>query len=683
MLLSIVAFLPPGRLPYPPGSRFSDATLAHWPNAFFLRRSVWHFGQWPFWRPTEMLGAPFAANPLSKVWYPPQWLVLLPGLPVTLALNLLVYAHLVLAALGVLAWTRAESLSDPAGAFAALAYAFTPKTIAHLGAGHLDLVYAMAWAPWLLWAVRRGRDKPWLEGGVAFGVLGALLALADVRLGAYALAVGGLYALSLRWRARALGAAAIVFLLLMAVYLVPLLALRASLTRAAITPAEAAQFSLPPGYLLGLLLPNSGGFHELMTYLSLPVLVLAPLALRVRVKTAGVLWVAVLLAVLFALGEHTPLYPALVRVVPPLTWFRVPSRAWFVVALAMTGLSAFGAQALLDGGLGRAGRLAALALAVAGFAIAVGALILGQPPLVWAGLALLGTGGALLLSLWPGAGVRWSLAALGVVLVVSLLALGTTLVEGRREADAFGPLPDPIGPGRVYSPSFTVLPHQAEQGGLLTLHGVNPYQLAWSAEAIDAAAGVTGDGYSITAPRLPPDSEDPATALRDSHPNVGLLAALGVERVVTAYPIDAAGLTLLDVDTPPFIYRVDDARLLAYLVEAGTNPTMALDAMPPANGHVEVTMLTPNKVVVKVEASGDALLVLTQAWAPGWRARVGGHAAEVRRVGGVVQGVMVNAGATHVELVYRPVADFVGLAISGGTALLLAAWKLVRWHKSR
>jgi hypothetical protein len=235
----------------------------------------------------------------------------------------------------------------------------------------------------------------------------------------------------------------------------------------------------------------------------------------------------------------------------------------------------------------------------------------------------------------------------------------------------------------VYSPSFTVLPHQAEQGGLLTLHGINPFQLAWSAEVIDTAAGVTGDGYSITAPRLPPDSEDPATALRAVHPNVGLLAALGVERVVASYPIDTAGLAAPGADAPPFVYRVDEARPLAYLVETGTNPALALDAMPLASGRAEVTMLTPNRVVVAAESSGDALLVLTQAWAPGWRAQVDGRPVEVRRVGGVVQGVMVSAGATRVELVYRPLADFVGLAISGSTALLLAAWKLVRWRKSR
>jgi uncharacterized membrane protein YfhO len=164
---------------------------------------------------------------------------------------------------------------------------------------------------------------------------------------------------------------------------------------------------------------------------------------------------------------------------------------------------------------------------------------------------------------------------------------------------------------------------------------------------------------------------------------VGLLAALGVERVVASYPIDAAGLAALDVDTPHSIYRIEEARPLAYFVETGTNPAMALDEMPPTNGRAEVTMLTPNRVVVTVESSGDALLILTQAWAPDWRARVDGRPTEVRRVGGVVQGVMVNAGATHVELVYRPVADFVGLAISGSTALLLAAWKLVRWLKSR
>src|SRR5260221_9661379 len=92
-LLAIVG-LGPDALPFPPQSPYSDAVISHWPNALYLQESV-RAGQFPAWRDLLMSGQPFAANPLNKVWYPFQWLVLL--LPPILHLNILVLCHLLLA----------------------------------------------------------------------------------------------------------------------------------------------------------------------------------------------------------------------------------------------------------------------------------------------------------------------------------------------------------------------------------------------------------------------------------------------------------------------------------------------------------------------------------------------------------------------------------------------------------
>ena len=677
--LAALLILPPGRLPYPPDSQFSDATLAHWPNAFFLRQSVWRFGQWPLWRPTSMLGAPFAANPLTKVWYPPQWLALIPILPITLTLNLLVYAHLILAALGMLAWARASRLSALSGTVAGLAYSLTPKVLAHLGAGHLDLVYAAAWAAWLLWALRRLADNPTLQRAALVGVIAALMALADLRFAAYLLVVAALYGLIIRSPLRPSLFAALIFFLLMSVYIAPLLALRNSLTRAAITPTEAAIFSLPPARLLGLLVAESRGFHEWMTYLGLPVIALAILALRRPRREVWFFWGLVILATLYSLGDHTPLYPAMVRNITPLRWLRVPSRAWFVVAFSMACLTAYGAQILLDGGLASAGRLVAVGTAVLGLSLAIGALTIKQPLLVASGLALLGTGAGLFVSVWPKTGPRGALLALSGVLLASLLSLGNTLVEGRREAEVF--LADwlPLSSeGRLYSPSFSVLPHEAERSGQMILHGVDPFQLIWSAAAINEAAGVGGQGYSITAPRLP-NGDDTSQALSNTRPNLGLLAALGVNRIASTFPLEND--RLLELEAPQHTYQLEDARPLVYLTESNVEAPLA--ELQVLNSQAELLHWTPNKVTVMVQPSERSLLVITQAWAPGWQASVDGRRVEVQRVGGVLQAVALNAGARQVELVYRPIADLLGLAISAVTALSLIAWRVFKWRSAK
>ena len=157
------------------------------PRCTFTRR-----GLFPLWEDTILGGQPFAANPLNKVAYPPQWLALI--LPPALHLNLLLVLHLLLAGWGMARWLKQMGLREEAALFGALAYALAPKVIAHLGAGHLDLLYALAWWPWLMAAVRRlVRQGRYVA--VYTALIAALLILADVRLGLFALSLAAAYGL--------------------------------------------------------------------------------------------------------------------------------------------------------------------------------------------------------------------------------------------------------------------------------------------------------------------------------------------------------------------------------------------------------------------------------------------------------------------------------------------------------
>src|SRR5262249_2072373 len=113
-----------------------------------------------------------------------------------------------------------------------------------------------------------------------------------------------------------------------------------------------AEFSLPPHYLIGLLLPDVGGEHEWMTALGLPVVMLAFYSLRSPEsrRRAAVWWIAAIVAFLWALGSFGPIFLPAVRMIPALTWLRVPSRAWFVVGFSLIVLAGIGLEALLESG---------------------------------------------------------------------------------------------------------------------------------------------------------------------------------------------------------------------------------------------------------------------------------------------------------------------------------------------
>src|SRR5205807_7278788 len=75
-------------------------------------------------------------------------------------------------------------------------------------------------------------------------------------------------------------------------------------------------------------------------------------------------------------------------------------------------------------------------------------------------------------------------------------------------------------------------------------------------------------------------------------------------------------------------------------------PCPACRSGPPgAAGSVGKVSWGINSVSVAADAARPAMLVVSQAWAPGWRARVDGRTVPVVRVDGLVQGVPVPAGA--------------------------------------
>jgi hypothetical protein len=155
---------------YPLGSSYSDIAISHYPNLIFLRESLADGGGIPFWSNTILSGYPFAANPLSGLWYPPGWLLLL--LPLPLGINLLVMLHLLWGGVGVFVLLRKRELDVLPAAAGAVAFELMPKVFAHFGAGHITLLFAVAWTPWLLLVEEHRKQshgvpvsyQPWYSG---------------------------------------------------------------------------------------------------------------------------------------------------------------------------------------------------------------------------------------------------------------------------------------------------------------------------------------------------------------------------------------------------------------------------------------------------------------------------------------------------------------------------------------
>ena len=198
-LLPVVA--QPDAFLKPSGSAFTDLLLAHAPNALFLRSQWIATGQIPAWNPHLEGGLPFLADPLSGVWYPPNWLAVL--LPPGLGFNLILWLHLAWAGWGM--WMLMRRLgSGEAGAWAAgIAFSGAPKILAHVSLGHLGFICGMSWAPYLLAALRDIVNRPGatprdvLRASALLGSGFGLVFLADPRAGFMVGLIGVTYGLFL------------------------------------------------------------------------------------------------------------------------------------------------------------------------------------------------------------------------------------------------------------------------------------------------------------------------------------------------------------------------------------------------------------------------------------------------------------------------------------------------------
>jgi hypothetical protein len=679
----------------------SDLLVSHWPNAVYLRRAIQEWGQLPLWNSAILSGAPFAADPLSGMFYPPNWLAVL--LPVSLGFNLLFWLHLAFAGLGMWKFLRAKGVGMAGALLGGLAFSGCPKLIGHIGLGHVGLVSAVCWTPWVLLGVHRlvdelaGGARRWIREAALAGCLLGVVFLADPRWSLPCALLALAYGLrrvahsrsegGARWlQALGAGATAGAFsLALAAVLALPLWELTRLSMRAALSGAEQAALSLPAARLAGIWLPDLGGYAEWLTSPGVAVLFLAILA-AVGAAPGWVFWGSVaVVGLILSLGDQTPLYPLLARLVPGVGLLRIPSRMLFICNFALAALAGLGADRLLEGEIApkairrlRLGLAAALAFALL---VAAAAAFLAQPPGADLRPAALGLAAlAILAFAWAVVGLRWRqlgwrlAAAWGLLLLIDLGWIGGTLIQARsleRSLDQGRQAVEWIldqedDEQRVFSPSYSIPQHTAAAGGLELADGVNPLQLTGYRDFMAMATGFIPSGYSVTLPPYPSGdpSQDWGADLDGEH-----LGLLNVVWVVSAYPLESPMLIEESTIEGQYLYRNAAARPRAWI--------------EPDSGEAEAPWLavealgwTPNRIAIR--AAGPGLLVLSEIDYPGWRVEVDGEPAELQTVHEVLRAVDLPAGEHQVVFSFCPWTLFTGAAFS---LLALAALIYLRLRR--
>jgi hypothetical protein len=351
-----------------------DLVMAFRPRFLFLRHAI-ASGSFPFWDPYPAHGQGAASDALYQLFHLPSLPIrlLLPEVP---AYNLWVALPVPLSAAGMYLFLRRQ-VGAPAAALGAIAFGVSGPVVSSTNFPNMS--WSLAAVPFVFWALERLFERRSASAAALLAVMVACQALAGEPVSlAATLAIAFGYAVLPRPRRGDVRLAALAVYglgtgaLLAAIQYVPLgLAARGS-SRSMIIDAEFWTFH--PLALLELVVPHFFGdyFHSNLRelawmlalnsqrdpfyytmYIGVPIVLLSAIAM-VSGRTATRFWtIAVVLCAVASLGAHTPIYPALQAILPPLKSFRFPVKYLSLAAFGVSTLAAIAFQWLLDGDVPR------------------------------------------------------------------------------------------------------------------------------------------------------------------------------------------------------------------------------------------------------------------------------------------------------------------------------------------
>jgi hypothetical protein len=676
----------PDGFPYASASDlYSDFAVSHYPYALYLQQAIFS-GRIPLWSEAILGGFPFAANPLSGMFYPPGWLALL--LPLPAGLNGLAAVHVLLGGLGMYLLLRGEGLDRMPALLGGLAFELMPKLFAHFGAGHLTLVYAVAWTPWLLLAeIRQRRAGPWGWGRALLqpGLILGLILLADPRWGYYAAILWVAYGVSgvggypLRREPALSFIVRIVWqtgmaVLLAAPLLVPLLEFTRLSTRAEMVASDLAAFQFPLERIFNVLLPGLAGSHEFTVYIGVGIFILTcGSTLVASTRGKATFWLAAASAAL----AYAAFFPAgALEHLPIVNWLRVPSRSLFIFGMSMAASAAWGLQALGQPVLmGEIRRWGLWAFGVGGLAAGLAGVIQAATGRFEVGMASAGAAGllmtAIVISRQKGRSIRLLQGLALAVCAAELLITDAgafvmkpsrqVLAEGVQAGEYIAERIRADG-GRAYSPSYSLPQQTAAVHRLELADGVDPLQLTSYSAFMEKADGVAANGYSVT---LPPFANgDPAQDNQSATPDARLLGLLSVKYVAARFDLHSDGLSQEARFGETRIYRNLYALPRAW-IQPGNLP------LGEQSEPVRILERTPERVVLLTPAGTRRLdgactprrVVLADPVYPGWEVWVDGSRADLVAADGLLRSALVGMGEHEVRFEYRPISIPVGAAL--------------------
>ncbi|HEY4002980.1 MAG TPA: YfhO family protein [Candidatus Xenobia bacterium] len=572
-----------------------DLRVWFWPAWTFTRASVLS-GHLPLWNPYVGCGVSWIGDLQAALFYPLNLLFYLAPFEKVLTL----YYFILMGLNGSAAVFMLEALQLPPAAILVGAIGWQASGFFILHEAHLPIAGSLPWFPAWVGCTLRGSSRRWTAAGGL--CCGCLLLAGSPQASALLVAAACLWI-----RPRQLLSTFVLGLALASIQWLPAVINATHASRGGMSSAFSLSFSLALRQLPALVVPElyrisgwpTGSPPDTDYYFGLPLTCLALVGLwRAPRPIVTRCLLLVVIGLLFGLGGSTPVYPAILTVVPGLTLFRAPARFILWAVIGLTVLSAYGAARLNR----RSQILVALMLVA---------------DLSW--LA------------WP------NLRPGSYALHPALKALASDSTLFRVQSDSFQEVND----GEIVRHADPTLYDPTAPRPYIE------YLLANELGSIPDPSWYEKANFNSNAVFIGRLDTPMARVL-----NVRWRLVNGrLQPVPGGQPrFWFVGQAEVVADLDETIRRMQhfDPAAVAYV----DRPTPPLQA--PRQGSVEVVSYTPDHVTLRTGSDTPALLVSSELLDAGWHATLDGNDAPFYRANGVFRSLYVPVGIHQIDMDYRP-----------------------------
>jgi len=653
-----LCFLPPTMF------ESGDFVLCWKPAFHFLAESL-RAGALPLWNPYVGLGRPFLADTQNAVCYPPVYLSCLGQ---QFGTFLLTWLHCALAVIGMRRLGGALGAGRWQSYLMGFSFLASGALIARWATGQIAYCWALSYVPWLVYhAVRT--EEPWQSRRLA--LYAGCLALQFLcghpqafwfsAIGQAAFIITSTLRLPLRQALRELGhrlgqfgAACLWCSGLVAIALLPMLELAHESNRAQSTADFANSYNMTWAGLLSLFTPPWKGLVWENNLLLGGMAVAAGILGLCRVQERNVRGLLGMLGIglLLALGDQTPFFGLFYKWLPGYAGFRFQARAALLVVVALICAEGIWLS-----------RPHPRLREMWGY-------LLGAPVRCALLLVVVFQG----LELAQGA---WMIKRVVTPMCCEELRVPfehsteTNLLDTLRKKGLIQPF---LPPPRVCVPPWEVpanygmVYHYASLDAAVSLFLRRPWDYLHGMLAIKPPIE-KGSLASQVYDRGPFPYRDLSLSVGKAANQYGLATMSNPSpRAFVVYAAQSADYgTALDRVTSGY-----DVQACAFLESALAEPLPRTNGL--ASSPAVVKRFTPNALVVDVDARTNALLVLAEAWYPGWQAEIDGHPTACVPANAWMRAVPVATGRHEVHLYFRQDYLLPGFLVSvASLGLLIAA----------